>query len=98
MIFNSAGLSYVMKNYMIPISWIYLREMVQTLNNIKHTDNNFRISPSILNPKYVFVFFQRSNKMNSQNNNSYLFDTFKLNEADDNCNLQSARLTVGNGI
>ena len=44
MIFNSAGLSYIMKNYMIPTSWIYLREMVQTLNNIKHVDNNFRIS------------------------------------------------------
>ena len=59
--------------------------MVQTLNNIRHVDNNFRISPSILNPKYVFVFFQRSNKMNSQNNNPYLFDTFKLNADDENC-------------
>ena len=87
-----------MKNYMIPTSWPYLRVMVQTLNNIKHVDNNFRISPSILNPKYVFVFFQRSDKMNSQNNNPYLFDTFKLNAADDNCHVQSARLTVGNGI
>ena len=33
MIFNSTGLSYVMKNYMIRTSWTYLREMVQTLNN-----------------------------------------------------------------
>ena len=75
----------------------YNREMVQALNNIKHVDNNFRISPSILNPKYVFVFFQRSNKMNSQNDNSYLFDTFKLNAADENCHVQNAKLTVGNG-
>ena len=30
MIFNSAGLSYIMKNYMIPTSCTYLREMVQT--------------------------------------------------------------------
>ena len=30
MIFNSARLSHVMKNYMIPTSWTYLREMVQT--------------------------------------------------------------------
>ena len=72
--------------------------MVQTLNNIRHVDSNFRISASILNPKYVFVFLQRSNKMDSQNENPYLFDTFKLNAADDNCHLQSARLTVGNGI
>ena len=36
--------------------------------------------------------------MNSQNNNPYLFDTFTLNADDDNCHLQSARLTVGNGI
>ena len=72
--------------------------MVHTLNNSKHVNNNFRISPSILNPKYVFVFFQRSNKMNSQNNNPYLFDTFKLNDADDNCHLKNVRLSVGNGI
>ena len=98
MIFNSTGLSYVMKNYMILTSWTYLREMVQTLNNIKNIDTNFRLTSSILNPKYVFVFFQRSNKINSQNNNPYSFDTFKLNEADDNCHLQSARLAVGNGI
>ena len=62
MISNSTGLSYVMKTYKIPTSWTYLREMVQTLNNIKHVDNNFKISPSILNPKYVFLFFQRSEK------------------------------------
>ena len=47
LLFNSSGLGYVMKNYMIPTSWTYLRKMVQTLNNIKHVDNNFRISPSI---------------------------------------------------
>ena len=66
MIFNSTGLSYIMKNYMIPTSWSYLRKMVQTLNNIYHVDNNFRIYASIINQKFVFVFFQRSIKMNSQ--------------------------------
>ena len=43
-------------------------------------------------------FFQRSDKMNNKNENPYLFDTFKINEGNDNCHLQSARLTVGNGI
>ena len=28
MIFNSTGLSYVMKNYMILTSWTYLREII----------------------------------------------------------------------
>ena len=36
--------------------------------------------------------------MKSQDNNPYLFDTFKLNEADDTCLVQSGGLTVGNGI
>ena len=66
LLLNSSGLGYVMKNYIVPTSWTYLQEMVQTLNNINHIDNNFRISPSILNPKYVFVFFKRSNKMDSK--------------------------------
>ena len=43
-IFNSTGLSYVIKNYMIPTNWTYLREMVQTLNSINNVDNNFRAS------------------------------------------------------
>ena len=83
---------------MTPTSWTYLREIVQTLNNIKHVDNNFKISPRILNPKYIFVFFQRSNKMDNQNENPYLFHTFKLNVDNDACHLQSARLAVGNAI
>ena len=33
--------------------------------------------------------------MGSQDENQYLFDTFKLN---DDCHLHSARLAVGNGI
>ena len=45
MIFNSTGLSYVMKNYMIPTSWTYLREMVQTLNAINNVDNNLEFLP-----------------------------------------------------
>ena len=36
--------------------------------------------------------------MSNQNENPYLFDTFKLNANNDDCHLQSARLTVGNGI
>ena len=32
--------------------------------------------------------------MDSQDNNPYLFDTFKLKVADDNCYLQSARLIM----
>ena len=98
MIFNSSGLGYVMKNYMVPTSWTYLREILQTLNNIDHVDNSFRISPSILNPKFLFLFFQRSNKMGNQNENPYLFDTFKINKGNYDCHLQNARLSVGNGI
>jgi len=48
--------------------------------------------------KILFVFFQRSNKMSSQKENPYLFDTFNVNADNENCHLQSARLTVGNGI
>ena len=40
MIFNSAVLSYIMKNYMLPTSWTYLSETIYTLNKINHTDNN----------------------------------------------------------
>ena len=41
----------------------------------------------------MYLYFFRE-VIKSQYNNPYLFDTFKLNAADD----KSARLTVGNGI
>jgi len=57
----------------------------------------FQISTSIDNVKHVFVYLQRD-KTNDANQNPYIFDTFKLNYADDDCYLTTCRLEYGNGI
>lgn len=96
--FNAAGQKYVMENYMQPTSWTYLREMVQQSGSSKLREQVFRISAAIQNPKHVFVYLQRTNKSNSQTRNPLLLDTFKINVADNNAWLDTARLEVGNGI
>ena len=58
---------------------------------------DFRISANIDKVKYVFVYLQR-NKTNAMANNPYIFDTFKLNENNDNSTLLNCRLEYGNGV
>ena len=98
MIFNPDGLSYVMTNHMTSTTWTYLREMIQESGSTQLTESVFRITAGVKNPKHVFVYLQRADKSSSQTQNPHLLDTFKLNAADANCYLQSARLEVGNGV
>ena len=94
---NAVGLEYVMANHMQPGSWRYLREMIQQSASSREREQVFRITAGVRNPKHVFVYLQRTAKSNSQTSNPLLLDTFKINSADNNASLQTARLEVGNG-
>ena len=78
--------------------WKYLREMIAQSSDTQQSDLNFRITAAVKNPKHVFVYIQRSNKANSQEQNPHLLDTFKVNANNNNCTLRSCRLEVGNGV
>ena len=81
-------------------SWTYKREMY---NASATTQNSgfFQISPSIDNVKHVFVYLQRE-KTDNAAENPYLFDTYKLQVAANDGNvdryLTTCRLEYGNGI
>ena len=63
-----------------------------------HTfSGDFRTSASIDKVRHVFVYLQRLKNNNIQAN-PYIFDTFKLNAADDNSSLLTCRLEYGNGV
>ena len=96
--FNSKGIELVAKNYMKPTKWTYLREMIQESGSSQQIEQTFRITSGVKTPKHVFIYLQRTDKSGSQTQNPHLLDTFKLNAADTNCSLQSARLEVGNGV
>ena len=57
----------------------------------------YQISASIDNVKHIFVYLQRA-KTNVATANPYLFDTYKLNAADNASYLTTCRLEYGNGI
>ena len=98
MLFNEDGLSYVMENYMKPLQWSYLREMVQESISSKQVESVFNITAGVKSPKHAFIYLQRTARSISQEQNPHMLDTFKVNANNHNCSLQSARLEIGNGV
>ena len=81
-------------------TWTYNREMYNS-SGVRQTSGFFQISPSIDNVKHVFVYLQRE-RTDSETENPYLFDTYKLQVAANDGNvdryLTTCRLEYGNGI
>ena len=77
-------------------SWMYRKELYQ-VSSERTTSGYFQILASIDNVKHVFVYLQRA-KTDNADLNPYIFDTFKLNAADNNSYLTTCRLEYGNGV
>ena len=83
--------SFLTKN-----NWTYNREIYQ-VSAPTRSSGFFQISSSIDNVKSIFVYLQRA-KTNDADSNPYIFDTFKLNAADNDSHLTTCRLEYGNGV
>ena len=87
-------------DYYKPSTWNYNREMYQ-VSAPTHSSGFFQISSSIDNVTDIFIYLQRA-KTNNADENPYLFDTFKLDSADNAAAnhryLTTCRLEYGNGI
>ena len=88
------------ESYLSKKSWTYNREMYE-VSAPTHSSGFFQISSSIDNVKALFVYLQRA-KTNNAEQNPYLYDTFKLDSADNAAAnhryLTTCRLEYGNGI
>ena len=88
------------ESFIIKKSWNYLREMF-TVSAPARSSGFFQISSSIDNVKSIFVYLQRD-KTNDPDQNPYLFDTYKIQVAANDGNvdryLTTCRLEYGNGI
>ena len=93
--FTSEGQKLVNENFLKPVKFHYLREIL--FNSTARTDANrtWQITPGLKNAKHVFVYLQRKAKNNALDANPYIFDTFKLNAADNNSALLTCRLQSG---
>ena len=87
-------------SFMEEKTWTYNREMYQ-VSSPTNSSGFFQISSSIDNVTAIFVYLQRA-KTNNADANPYLFDTFKLDSADNAAAnhryLTTCRLEYGNGI
>ena len=92
---DSLSLKFV-NDFEKPSTWKYNREMYQ-VSAPTHSSGFFQISSSIDNVKHIFVYLQRD-KTNNTLANPYLYDTFKLNAANNNSHLTTCKLEYGNGI
>ena len=70
--------------YLQPKTWTYLRDLYNQSANTKASQNMFQISPAIDGVKHVFIYLQRTDGPNNEDDERtpYIFDTFKLNEND----------------
>ena len=83
-------------SFLIKNSWTYNRKMY-AVSAPTNGSGFFQISSSIDNVKAIFVYLQRA-KTNNAEENPYIFDTFKLNAANDNSSITTCRLEYGNGV
>ena len=95
LLLSPEGQAFVNENYLKPTQWRYLKETVIPTGSRRDAVGQVQIFPGVKNAKQVFVFFQRSNKVNALSKNPYTFDTFKFNEQNDNSKLATCRLQYG---
>ena len=91
---KDALMTKFVSEYQKPSKWTNFRELYQC-SDVFRNSGDFRISPSIDKVKHVFIYAQRE-KTNDMTENPYIFDTFKLNAADNNSTIATCRLEYGN--
>ena len=96
---DSLSLKFV-EDFEKPSTWKYNREMYE-VSAPTNSSGFFQISSSIDNVQHIFVYLQRA-KTNNADENPYLFDTFKLDSADNAAANHrystTCKLEYGNGI
>ena len=93
---DSLAIKYV-SDFQKPSRWKYLKENHYS-SDVTRNANEWRIDPSIINARHVFVFLQRL-KTNEIQQNPYLFDTFNITGADPVVTwLNTCRLEYGDGV
>ena len=89
------------ESFMKVQTWNYKRELYQSSASPTNSSGFFQISSSIDNVTDIFIYLQQD-KTNNVLQNPYIFDTFKLDSADNvaanHRYLTTCRLEYGNGV
>ena len=90
--------SEFVSDFLKPTKWVYMRDLYNQSANTRALQNMFQISPAIDNVKHVFIYMQRTDGPNNNEDERtpYIFYTFKLNAGNNNSSLSSCHLEYGN--
>ena len=94
LVFNPEGQKSYTDKFLKPDDWPYLNEVVQRSRNGQQQTGQFTITNGISKPRHVFVWALHTDKINTQQQNPFLYDTFAL---PNNANISRCYLEVGNG-
>ena len=89
-----SGEKLLAEKYLKPHTWTYLNESI-TSAPFTQRDGTFRITNSIRKPRHVFIWVLNPAKMEDQEQNMFLFNTYNIANAR---TITSARLELGNGV
>ena len=78
MIFNVEGEQKYLTKYLKPHVWSYLKERIEISPSSTHRQATFKITSSIRNPRHVFIWALNDVKLNYQEQNMFLFNTYKI--------------------
>jgi len=97
MIPKDSEYSEYVKDFLKPVKWTYMKDTYIQSFATRTVKNAFQISPAIDKVRHVFFYLQRNDPPNDDESERtpYIFDTFKLNSANNNSSLASCRLEYG---
>ena len=94
MTLSPSGQKLFIEKYFKTHTWSYLKERIETAPFTQRS-GKFRITNSIRKPRHVFVWVLNTAKMNDQEQNMFVFNTYNIANAR---TITSARLELSNGV
>ena len=93
MVLSPSGRELFVGKYLKPHTWTYLKERVEVASFTQQS-GTFRIANSIRKPRHVFIWVLNTAKLNDQEQNMFVFNTYNIANAR---TITSAQLELGNG-
>lgn len=94
-IFNTEGETMLLETFSKPHSWSYLRERIVVSPSSTSRQRTFKIDSNIRKPRHVFVLVLNETKLNDQEQNMFLFNTYNITN---NRTITSCQLELSNGV
>ena len=78
MVFNTHGEQMYLSKYLKPHTWSYLKERLERSGDLQTRQGTFRITTNIRKPRNVFIWALNTAKLNDQEQNPFVFNTYGI--------------------